>query len=147
MTKDFEHLKGFRKEDESVSSSLFTRDRQYSWHKMMIKRHLVWLLGNHGEAAVEGRGAREKKQRQTPAPGVRTRPGHLEVPTVSVPGGVSEEERKMCAGNRMETARNWGRTNRMVGISALSYSVMITRFNSLSFCLTSAFTNRHKSIR
>lgn len=60
MTKDFEYLKGFRKEDESVSSSLFTRDRQYSWLKMMIKRNLDWLLGNCGEAVAEGRGTTEK---------------------------------------------------------------------------------------
>lgn len=36
MTKDSEHLKGFRKEDESVSSFLFTGDRQYSWLQLMI---------------------------------------------------------------------------------------------------------------
>jgi len=60
VTKDFECLKGFRKEDESVSSSLFTRDRQYSWLKMTTKRHFDWLLGNCGEAVVEGRGTKEK---------------------------------------------------------------------------------------
>ena len=60
MTQDFEHLRGFRKEDENVSSSLFTRDRPYSWLKMMIERNLDLLLGNCGEAAVDGRGTMEK---------------------------------------------------------------------------------------
>lgn len=65
MTKDFEHLKGFRKEDESILSSLFTRDRQYSWIKMMIKRNLDQLLGNGREAVVKGRGTTGKTETTT----------------------------------------------------------------------------------
>lgn len=33
-----------------------------------------------------------------PTPGVRTRTGHLEVPTPSVPGGFPEGATQMCAG-------------------------------------------------
>ena len=66
MTKDFEYVKGFCKQDESISSSIFTRDRQYSWLKAMI-RSLDWLLGNCGEEAVEGRGIMERKKKMTPS--------------------------------------------------------------------------------
>lgn len=57
------------------------------------------------------------------------------MPTGSVLEGFSEQAKQM-----------WGRTNGTTGITVLSYSVMITRFNSLSFCFTSAFTKSHVSI-
>lgn len=66
MTKDFEHVKGFCKQDESISSSIFTRDRQYSWLKVTIRRSLDWLLGNCREQAVEGRGIMERNKYMTP---------------------------------------------------------------------------------
>lgn len=133
MTKDFECLKGFCKEDQSITSSLFTRDRQCSWLKMMIKRNWDWLLGNCEEAVIEGRGIMDKaKTNAHPRCKDQNRSPRGAHPIS--PWRFSRRSNTNVCWNCTETARSCGRTKGMIDISVFSHGDMTTRFNS-AFCV------------
>lgn len=131
--KRFWCLKGFCKEDQSVTSSLFTRDRRYSWLKMMIKRNLEWLLQNCEKVVIEGRGIKGKTKTNAQLRCKDQKSSPRGTHTVS-PWRFSRSNTNVCW-NCTETAGSRGKAKAMIDISLFSHGDMITRFNSPFFVL------------